>query len=218
MNKYNASIGKTYTKTGKEVFTWRRFRGGFFGLLDPIGWAKDIIELLNVRKLALYVVIFAMVAGYFYFQGLQGKPVQVNLGYEDAVEIQVPNSNLRLYKPKNSHILYWIDKEGNKINVKVADIPSLKRALKPYGLIFEPYAITGIGIGMKGANVEAGAGAYFLKYYLARLGLHLTNKGIYVGMGYKLSGLGLNNTCLNVSYGKGYAGDETILFGVTVSF
>ena len=218
MTKYNASIGKTFTKSGKEVFTWRRFGSGFFGLLDPIGWAKDLIGLFNVRKLVLYGIVLLMVAGYFYWQGKQDTPVKVNLGYEDAVEIQVPNSDLRLYKPKNSQDLYWIDKEGNKVHVKVADIPSLKRALKPYGIVFEPYAITGVGIGTEGIDMEAGGGFYFLKYYLTRLGFHLTNRGAYLGVGYKLSGLGLNNTALNVSYGKGWLGDERLLFAVTINF
>lgn len=218
MTKLNASIGNTYKKNGQEVFTWHKFFYGFGGLLNPIGWAKDIVGIFNVRKLILYGIVLIMVAGYFYWQGKQGKPVKVNLGYEEAVEIQVPNSDLRLYKPKNSQDLYWIDKDGNKTHVKVADIPSLKRALKPYGIVFEPYAIAGIGTGLSGTGIEGGGGFYFLKYYLSRLGFHLTNKGAYLGAGYKLSGLGLNNTALNVSYGRGYKGDTRLLFGITVNF
>lgn len=202
----------------KEVFETKKFFSGFLGLLDPVGWAKDIVGIFNIRKLVVYGIVFALIAGYFYYRGLQGKPVKVNLGYEEAIEIQVPNSDLRLYKPKNSQDLYWIDKEGNKIHVKVADIPTLKKALKPYGIVFEPYVTTGLGFGEKGTKSEVGGGFYFLKYYLARLGLQLTSKGAYASLGYKLSGLGLNNTCVNVGYGRGYSGDERIYFGLSINF
>lgn len=199
----------------KEVFQWDKLGSGF-NFLNPIWWSKALTDSFKV--LIVFGIIFGLIFAFGYYRGVKGKPVRVDLGYEEAVEIQVPNSDLRLYKPKNSDRLYWIDKDGNKIDVKVADIPSLKKALKPYGIVFEPYAIGGVGFGEKGTEAELGAGVYFLKYYLARFGLHLTQKGIYVGIGYKLSGLGLNNTAINLSYGKGYSGDERILFGLTINF
>ncbi|RLG10718.1 hypothetical protein DRN73_07165 [Candidatus Pacearchaeota archaeon] len=214
---FNASIGRKFKSTGEEVFEWKRFFSGFFALLDPIKWAKTLVTLFNIRNLIVFGIIFSVVFGYGYWKGQQGKPVKVNLNYSEAVEIKVPHSNLRLYKPKNSNQLYWIDKDGNKTYVKVEDLPALQKALKPYGIIFKPYFIGGIGTGKKN-GFEGGVGTYFVKYYLWRLGSHITNKGIYLGVGYKLSGLGLKNTALNLSYGKGWSGDSRLLFGFTVNF
>ena len=217
MKKFNCSIGNKYDKRGNEVVNWGKFRYGFFGLFNPVLWLKDIFSIFNVRKLVLYAIILISVGGYFYWQGRQSRPVKINLGYEEAVEIQVPKSNLRLYKPKNSQDLYWIDKKGNKTHVKLADIPSLQKKLRPYGIVFEPYMTGGVGIG-ETVDKELGIGAHFYKFYLTRLGGHLTNRGVYLGAGYKLSGLGLNNTSLNVGYGQGWSGDKRMYFGLAINF
>jgi hypothetical protein len=213
-----ASIGRSFPISeyqSGDRFDIKKFLGSVFNIFDLKLWAKSITFF--VRYFIIISLIAGGVFGYGYWQGQQGKPVFVNLDYEEAVEIKVPGTDLRLFKPKNSNELYWIDSKGNKTNVKLADLPSLQKALKPYGLIFEPYAITGLGVGDT-VDWESGAGAYVLKYYAWRLGGHLTNYGIYVGTGYKLSGIGLDNTALNISYGRGWSGESRFLIGVTVSF
>lgn len=214
--QYNASIGKIY-KAGKEVFEWKKCKN-IFALTSSVEWMKSIKEIIDLRKLVIYGIIITVLCSYTYWKGQQGKPISVNLNYEESVEIQVPKSDLRLYKPKNSNQLYWIDKQGNKTSVKVADLPALQKALRPYGIIFKPYVIGGIGIGMKHTGMEGGIGTHFLKYYFWRLNASLTSRGVYLGIGYKLSGLKLDNTSLNLSYGKGWAGDDRVLVGITIEF
>ena len=212
----NASIGKVFNKEGKEVFNWKKFLEGFFSF-DVVQWAKDFISVFNIRKLIFYILILGTIYGVAYYRGQQGKPITIKLNNTEAIEIQVPNSDLRLYKPKDSSDLYWIDKDGNKTHVKVADIPALKRALAPFGIVFEPYAIGGIGIGKK-VGGEGGVGFHWLKYYRWRISNSLTNRGIYIGTSYKLTGLGLDNTAINLSYGKGWDGDNRYLIGIAIEF
>lgn len=215
MDILNSSVGKQYKK--EEKFEWKKFIKGVFSF-SSVEFAKDIYGLFNIRKLTFYLLIIGVIFAYGYWKGQSGKPISVNLNYEEAVEIQVPNSDLRLYKPDNSSELFWIDKEGNKINVKVKDIPSLRKALKPYGIVFEPYAIGGIGIGEKKNGFEGGIGANFLKYYQWRLNSSLTSMGIYLGVGYKLVGLKMDNTSVILSYGKGWSGDNRVMFGIAIEF
>lgn len=205
----NSSIGNVYKKDGQEAFQWKKFFTGFGGLLNPVGWAKDIVGLLNTRKLAIYGIIIGVLMGWSFWKGQQGKPINVNLGYEEAVEIKVPNSDLRLYKPTNSNKLYWIDKEGNKIPITVADIPALKKALKPISFEFNPIGVLGVGSGLKNTGAEGGIGISFLRYWKWHLETFLTNYGLYLGTSYKLELFGMKNSSIGIGVGKGYtAGDD----------
>lgn len=204
----NASIGNKYKKNGKEIFSFKKFIGGFGDLLSPADWGKDLVSLFNLRKLTIYVVIIGIVFGYGWWKGQQGKPINVNLGYEEAVEIQVPNSDLRLYKPINSNKLYWIDKEGNKNPITIADIPALKKALKPIAFEFKPIGVLGLGSGLKNTGVEGGVGISFLRYWKWHLETFLTNYGVYLGTSYKLEFFGMKNSSIGISAGKGYVGDD----------
>lgn len=210
----NASIGNVYKKNGEEVFQAKKFFTGFGGLLSPVGWAKDIVGILGSRKLVIYIFIITILMGWSYWKGQQGKPINVNLGYEEAVEIEVPNSELRLFKPANSSKLYWIDKDGNKIAITVADIPALKKALKPISFQFRPIGIMGVGSGLDNSGFEGGAGFSFLRYWKWHLETFLTNKGIYLGTSYKLDLFGMKNSSLGVGIGKGYRSgeDRTIIY------
>ena len=213
MNKYNCSIGKTY-KNGQEVFTWRRFRGGFFGLLDPIGWAKDLIGLFNVRKLVLYAIILVSVGTYFYVQGRGETPVRLNLNYKEEFVLNLNGEYL--HKPKNSNDLYIKDRETNKIlkHVKAKDFPLLRKKLAPLGFQLQPIFVGGIGIGEKGIEGEVGMGVSVLRYWKMQLEAFLTNYGIYVGTSYSIT----DNSGAGIAGGMGYKGDQRIILYYRFNF
>lgn len=215
MTKYNASIGKTYKKdTGREVFTWRRFGTGFFGLLSPIGWAKDLIGLFNVRKLVLYAIILISVATYFFVQGKKGLPVKVDIGYGKEAILEVNKEGDHVYIDKKGSV-YFRDKDGNVLRqLTVKDIPGLKRKLAPIGFQLQPIFIGGVGIGDKGAVGEVGGGISFLRYWKLQLEGFLTQKGIYFGTSYGIT----DNSGAGLAFGKGYKGDNRMMFYYRFNF
>lgn len=212
--KHYCSIGKSYNKKGKEVFTWRRFRGGFFGLLDPIGWAKDLIGLFNVRKLVLYGLILLVVGTYFFMQGKKGVPVKVDIGYGKEAIIEINKDRDNLYINKKGFV--FIRDGNNNIlkQVSVGDIPGLKRKLAPIGFQLQPIFIGGVGLGLKGAAGEVGAGISFLRYWKMQLEAFLTQKGAYVGSSYKIT----DNSGAGLAFGKGWKGDNRMIFYYRFNF
>lgn len=113
------------------------------------------------------------------------------------------------------------DKEGNKIKqLSVKDIPYLKRKLSPFGLQLEPILVGGYGISDFGeSSPEIGAGVSWLRYYKFRLDSFLTQKGVYpLGVSYKLSGLGMENSAVGLAIGKGYSGDNRAIVYFRVGF
>ncbi len=204
----NSSIGKVY-KSPIEKVSGQKFASGMLSFFNPVLWLKDIFSLFNIRKLAIYMIILGVIFTYGWYQGTQGKPVELDLNYKEAVEIQVPKTDLRLYKPANSNKLYWIDKEGNKYPVTVSDIASLKKKLSPYGIELSPIGVVGAGMGYPdGVNAEFGAGVRFLHYWMFNLETFATNRGIYLGTSYRLDKLNLENSSIGVAYGKGWSQGE----------
>ena len=222
MSNLNSSIGKQYKKIVKtrEIFSWKKFATGFFNLFSPIDWTKDLVSLFNLRKLIIYAIIIGGIFAYGYWKGMQGKPVQMDIGWEEETVIDVPKSSLKLYKPKNSNSLYWLDtKSGKKYPVTVADIPSLEKKLKPYGIDIHPIGVVGAGVSIDGVDFEAGGGLSLFRYYMMRLETFATNKGIYVGTSYKLENLHLENTSVGISYGRGWSeGEQRALLYVSWRF
>lgn len=215
MTKLNASIGKTYKKdTGEEVFTWRRFRGGFFGLLNPIGWAKDLIGLFNVRKLVLYAIVLICVGTYFYVQGRGNNPVQVDIGYGKEAIIEINEEGDHLYIDKKGYV-YIRDKDNNVLKqVSVKDIPGLKKKLAPIGFQLQPIFVGGVGIGDEGTTGEVGVGISFLRYWKMQLETFLTQKGIYLGTSYQIT----DNSGAGMAVGKGYKGDNRLILYYRFNF
>jgi len=191
-----------------ESFKWEKFISGF-ALFDLKLWAKSFHILW--RHLIIFAIIFSCVFGYGYWSGRRGKPVEVDLAYEKEFTIQPPKNinGYVLYKPKNSYELVWKDIKTGKIvgKVKVKDIPELQKKLKPYGFILKPIGVLGYGLGDKN-KFEGGAGLSFLKYFKWRLESFLTNMGIYLGSSYKIT----DNSGLGIGVGKGYKGDNRVLF------
>jgi len=215
MTKHNASIGKTYTKSGKEVFTWRRFREGFGGLLSPIGWAKDLTGLLNVRKLVLYSAVLICVAGYFYWQGRSTKPVLIDIGYGKEAILEVNKEGDHVYIAKDGSV-YFRDIDGNVLRqLTVKDIPGLKKKLAPIGFQLQPIFVGGVGIGDRGVEGEVGVGISTFRYWKMQLEHFVSQYGIYpLATSYKIT----DNSGAGIGYGKGWHGDDRIMLYYRFNF
>lgn len=221
MNKLNSSIGKKYKVTEikeREYFNWSKFNAGFFGLLNPIGWIKDLVSLFNLRKLLIYALILGAVLGYGYWKGLQQKPVTLDLGYGQETIIELTkDSQLHIYK---DGAVYLEDREGNKLKrISVKDIPSLKRQLAPYRFQFKPVGIIGGSLSDYGeSGGEAGAGLSFFRAWRMQLETFLTNRGAYLGTSYSLEQIGLKNSGVGMGLGKGYHGDNRAIVYFRMNF
>lgn len=197
----------------EEKFQLSKFLGGMTNVISPVGWAKDIASLLNLRKLISYTVIIAILCGYSYFKGQQGKPVNFNLNYEKEFTLQLDGQ--KLHKPKNSNQLEILDEKGNRIKIiSVKDISELQKKLRPYGFQLKPIAIAGLGIGTQNIKPEFGAGVSYLKYFKYNAEVFLTNVGIYpLAVSYTLDKLGEGNTAIGIGVGKGWKQGDTRIIG-----
>jgi hypothetical protein len=192
--------------TAKEQFDIKKFRAGLFRVRDKVIWVKDFVQIFNVRKIVIYLVVASIIYGVGQYKGRLGKPIQVNLNYEKEFKLKVDGNYL--LKPKNSKQLFIVDEKGNKIkDVTVGDVKELKKKLKPFGLQFVPIGIMGYGTGLSGYGFEGGGGISFLKYFKWRLETFLTNKGIYLGSSYKIT----DNSGLGIGGGKGFKGDNRVI-------
>ena len=201
-----------------DYFQWNKFKK-MFTLFNGVEWAKDFASIFNLRKVIIYILVLGGIFGYGYFKGIKTKPIEVDLGYKEALELQVPNSDLRLYKPKNSNKLYWINKKGDKTPVTVGDLPGLKKKLRPYGIEFSPIGVLGVGTGYPdGIEGEAGVGFRFFRYWQMRLETFATQKGIYLGTSYKLDKIKMENSSVGLSYGKGWSGEDRALLYFAFEF
>lgn len=215
----NASIGNKYTKDGTEVFQSKKLAKGFFAF-NAVAWAKDFIGIFNMRKITIYLFIAGLILGYGYWRGRIEKPIEIELGTLQKREfsLKVPKHAKALYHPKGSKNLFWVDKQGNKVAVDYSDVPELRKMLKPYGIVFEPIAVVGVGVGVGGSGVEGGVGVNLIRYYQWHLCAFATQRGLYGGLTYQLDGLGLDNSAVGLAYGKGYKGDDRVMFIFTLKF
>ena len=210
-------IKNKVTKTTKEVveekFNLPKFTTGMLNVTSPVGWAKDIASILNLRKLIIIGVIISVIWGYGYYKGKTNKPVQLVI--DEAVEftIPVPNSDLALHKAKHSTQLEWTNTVTGKVVgiVKVKDIPELAKKLRPYGFQLKPFVTAGGSIGATGAKAEAGLGLQWFKYFRWNLNSFLTNVGVYpLGVAYQIT----DNFDILAGAGMGYTGgDKRVYIG-----
>ena len=199
-------IVKNAVNVTDEKFQWKKFFSGFVGVFDSVGWAKDIVSLFNLRKLAIYGIIIGIIFAYGYWKGQQGKPVNVNLGYGKEAMIKLDGNYLHITKQGE---VFVEDNKGIKIKqISVKDIPALKKKLSPIGLQLKLIGIVGYGVGGENFGGEAGAGVSFFKYWKWRLEAFLTNRGIYLGTSYKIT----DNSGLGLGAGKGFEGDNRVIF------
>ena len=187
----------------EEPFQLKKFLKGF-AILDLKLWAKSLTILY--RHLIIFALIFGAIYGYGWYRGRLGKSVTFNMEGKNAY-IKLNDHYLHI-KPNGTADVVDKDKKTVLKEIKVSDIPSLRKALKPYGFIFKPIGVLGYGVGNNKRKFEVGAGVSFLKYFKWRLDSFLTNMGIYLGTSYKIT----NNSGLGLGIGKGYQGDNRILF------
>jgi hypothetical protein len=189
----------------EEKFQLSKFLGGMTNIISPVGWAKDIYSIFNLRKLIIVGVIIGVIFGYGYYKGQLGKPVVIDWrGKEEFVKLN--EHYLHIQKDGSMQVL---DKDKKTVlkEIKVKDLDSLRKYLRPYGLILEPIFVAGGGIGEKGGSMEAGAGASVLKWFKWKLDGFLTQKGVYIGTSYQIT----DNSGAGLGIGKGYKGDNRVI-------
>lgn len=196
-----------------EKFNLSKFSSGMLNVVSPVGWAKDIQSIFNLRKLIIIGVIIGCIYGYGFWKGQQGKPVQIKLDYATEMTIPIPGDGIALHKPKNSYGLEWIDTHTGKVIavVKVKDIPGLAKKLRPFGFHIKPIGVLGGGVGTNGIGFEGGAGLSWLKYFKWRAESFITNKGLYpMTIAYKIT----DNSGIGLGAGFGFkdAGKRAILY------
>jgi len=191
----------------QEKFESKKFWKGFLGLCDPVGWSKDIVGILNIRKLIIYTIILISVAVYFYIQGRSTKPVMIDIGCGKEAIIEINEEGDQLYIDKSGYV--WIrNKEGKVLKqINAKDIQGLKAKLSPIGFQLVPIGIMGAGVGESGAGFEVGGGISFFRYWKMELETFLTNRGIYLGTSYQIT----DNSGIGLGVGKGYIGDNRII-------
>jgi len=200
-NNLNSSIGNSYTKNGKEVFSWKKF-AKIFSLGSAVEWAKSIKEIIDLRKLIIYLLIVAGIFIYGYRHGLTNKPINVKLGYGREAYINLNGEQLHIDKKGN---VYLEDKNGNILKqIKAKDMKGLRARLAPLGLQLKPFALVGAGSDIYGnGSIEVGGGVSLFRVWKANIDTFLTNKGIYGGLSYKLT----DNSGIGAGIGKGWHGD-----------
>ena len=207
-----SKIAKHISKTAKEKFDSKKFTKGMFHLTDKVAWAKDIYHLFNIRKLIIYALIVGSIYGYGWYKGRINSPVVFNMEGKNAY-IKLNDHYLHI-KPDGTADVVDKDKKTILKEIKVSDIPELRKRLKPIGFQLKPIGVLGFGVGKNKTKFEGGAGISFLKYWKWRLDAFLTNMGIYLGTSRKVS----LNSALGIGVGKGYKGDNRILFYYSWSF
>ncbi len=201
MSKLNASIGSQYTKKGKEVFSWTKFKKIFY-LGSSVEWVKSIKEIIDIRKLIIYLIIGGLILGYGWAKGRQDVPINIKLGYGKEAIINLNGEQLHIDKKGN---VYLEDEKGNILKqIKAKDIKGLKARLSPIGLQLKTFALVGGGSGLDmDAGIEAGAGVSIIRVWKANLDAFLTNRGVYGGISYKLT----DNSGIGAGIGRGWSGD-----------
>jgi len=197
------------TKAG-EPFDAKKLVNGITSVVRSDLWGKSISQELSIRtwliRLAIVGVILGLVYGYGFFKGQTGKPVHFDLRGKEAT-IKLNEHYLKIEKDGTAKVL---DAKGNVLKIiRAKDIPELEKQLRPYGFIFEPVAVVGVGASAVNTDFEAGAGFRYLKYFKWYADICATNKGIYpIGVSYKIT----DNSAVGVSIGTGYKLGERGLF------
>ena len=190
-----------------EAFSGKKLATGMLKVNNGVLWAKDIASIFNLRKLIIVGVIIGLVFGYGYYKGLMGKPVSLNLQGKEAT-IKLNDHYLKIDKDGSMHV---IDKDGKVLkDIKVKDIPELRKALRPYGLDMRPFVTAGGSLGTTGIKGEAGLGMQWLKWFKWHYDTFLTNVGIYpIGISYSIT----DNFDILAGGGYGYKGDQRLYIG-----
>ena len=216
IKEYKKKLGKyaekVFGKSTQESFQWTKFKKMFY-LGNGVEWIKSIKEIIDIRKLTIYLVIIGLIFAYGWYNGVQGKPIKVDIGYGKEAMIKLDGHFLHIAKDGS---VYVEDKDGNRLKqISVRDIPSLKRKLAPIGFQLQPIIVAGYGISDFGrSGIEVGAGVSFLRYWKGRLEAFITQRGIYAGTSYKIT----DNSGIGLGVGKGFKGDNRAIIYFRTKF
>lgn len=198
---------KQLAKTNKqeEKVSGKKLATGMLNIFNPVLWIKDIVSIINLRKIIIYALIIGSVFAYGYVKGIRNKPVHFNMEGKEAT-ISLNEHMLHILPDGSAQVE---DKDGKVLKtIAVKDIPELEKALKPMGLQIKPMGVIGAGAGIDGAGFEGGVGVSWFKFYLVNIDSFITNRGIYpLGASYKLHKLNMDNSSIGIAAGKGYEGD-----------
>lgn len=201
-------------------FDIKKFIKGMVDVNDVVLWSKDLVGILNFRKLFIYAIIIALVSGVFYWKGLHNKPVNIGddiIAFEKDFTIRLDKNEINklgdypsIKKPKNSSLLKYYNWKDDIYGstIKVEDIDQLKTKLKPYGFCGNLLLVGGVGAGINETGMEAGLGVRFVKLWATRADLLATNRGGYLGLSYKPGLKLIPNTSVGIGLGKGYHGED----------
>jgi len=207
-----------------QKLNYKKFKGGMLNILSKTDWCKDIVQLFNLRKLIIYLIITSLFAGYWYWQGLKNTQPEIDVGYKESITMLAPNGyeyleNLAINKPKDSNKWLWINSKTDYIyaKVKTGDIPESAK-MRPYGFENRLIGFYGLGSGIGYTGAEAGIGYRFARLWQFRSEIIATNKGGYISASYKIKKFIFENTYIGVGIGKGYKGDDRGIIGFNVEF
>ena len=195
--------------TVPEKFNLGKFSIGFFSMFNVTLWAKDLISLFNIRKLVVYALIIGGIFIYGYTKGNQNLPIQVDLGYGHEAVIALGDGTY-MHITKTGEVDIIDNKNPAKAKIlrviKTKDLGGLQSKLSAFGIQFNPIAVAGYGIGLKGdGGLEAGVGVSIFRYWRGSVEAFATQKGLYVGTSYRLDRLHLDNTSIGIAYGRSYS-------------
>jgi len=207
-----------------QKFNYKKLIGGLTDIRSKTDWAKDFVQIFNLRKLFMYIIIIGLFAGYFYWKGLQNTEAIIDIGYKDEITMSAPKGYeyleaLAVHKSKDSNKWDWINADNKDIyaKVKVGDIQQSAK-LRSYGFENKLIGFYGVGSGLTYTGVEAGVGYRFARLWQFRSELIATNKGGYISVSYKIKKFIFENTYIGVGIGKGYKGDDRGIIGFNVEF
>ena len=188
-----------------EKFNLPKFTEGMLNVTSPVGWAKDLHSLFNLRKLIIIGVIIGCIYGYGWYRGTQGKEVHFDMRGKEAI-IQLNEHYLKIEKDGTANV---VDKDGKILkSIKVKDIDGLRQALRPFGFKLQPIVVAGGSMGQTGAGFEGGAGVSWFKYFKYNLDSFITTKGLYpLGASYSIT----DNSGIGLGAGMGFKGDKRII-------
>lgn len=213
-----------------QNFNYKKFIGGLTDVKSTTDWAKDIVQLFNVRKLIVYFIIIVLIAGIFYWKGLKETPVEIGtdlIAYDKTFTLRLDPKEIAKYqdpgliKPINSRLLHYGDWRKDLLgeSIRLEDVEELRKKLKPYGWESKIIGVMGVGISPNDVSGESGAGYRYSRLWSLRTEIVATNKGFYpVSVSYKPSWI-FNNTSMNVGWGKAWEdGMNRGLFAINVEF
>ncbi len=185
-----------------ETFNTDKLIKGLTDIKSPVSWAKTISLLFNARVLIIIGIIVGVIYGYGYYKGRLGKPVQFDLRGKEAT-VKLNEHYLKIERDGTANV---VDEDGKVLKqIKVKDIPELRKAMRPYGLILNPVAVGGLGVSNASVGLEGGIGVRYLKWFDWYADICVTNKGFYpLGISYRIT----DNTAFGISVGTGYKENE----------